>query len=97
MSPLGLFAYLGAPGFTLLAQLRPIPVLGRGRGDPTHPQANLLGPGQDLYVLAGSVDQQSNPTSAQKVARSTDKSPGPHIALKRVWCTVPAPGSYGTA
>lgn len=51
MSLLGLFAYLGAPGFTLLALLRPIPVLGQGGGDTTHPQANLLGPGQDLWHL----------------------------------------------
>ena len=104
VSLLGLFAYLGAPGFTLLALLRPILVLGQGGGDTTHPQANLLGPGQDLCgtspagVLVDSVDQQSHPTSAQKVAKSTGQSPGPvGIALKRVWCMVPAPGSYGTA
>lgn len=49
-------------------------------------------------VLAGSVNQQSSLTSAQTVARSTGQSPGRMgIALKRVWCVVPAPGSYGTA
>lgn len=68
------------------------PSLAPGRGTECGP-GQALGGTSPAGVLAGSVDQQSNPNSAQKVARSTGKSRGPHIELKRV----PAPRSCGTA